>query len=404
MHPCNSAAQDVISSLRGLLFSPPPSGCCAQATALVLRLKALAHKLEHEVTKADADVQAAKAQSDSTALTCAKAHYKRDHLKSEARAIPWMSSINNIEVSLVSMDFFLQNASATMRASLNPLSPDHDHQLNLCRLAFELQLRKTQQEKIQSLKAKVKALSEQRASKMKTLESLQSRLTPIQKTCDQIRPFIKGISDFNTPQDPKINLLPTPLYILAKNFLVATKTHFENQFQIDILGDVSTPLTLQSREGTSKKVTKNPIRVFTAEPITPESIYTAHPLYLLLSYNTQNNSKQPFSIEFHYLQHLHLITVRPTHQSHIPLLLSLFEGDDGVTSPSISTRYIAPRDLDFTNCEVGRPYCWAQWLVDSSIDCVPPPLPLSSSDTSNRTQYTPKANAASILGKIKASL
>lgn len=94
---------------------------------------------------------------------------------------------------MVSNQVFLENAPIELRERAERAGSDADHQLILCRLAFELQLRKKynsvplvvnytrNQEKIHALKMRRKHLTELYSRKKKALDGLHSRLATVIK-------------------------------------------------------------------------------------------------------------------------------------------------------------------------------------------------------------------------------
>mmetsp|Transcript_46317 Transcript_46317/g.88394 ORF Transcript_46317/g.88394 Transcript_46317/m.88394 type:complete len:434 (-) Transcript_46317:2021-3322(-) len=323
---------------------------------------------------------ALKSQLAHAQLQLQSLHYQKTYFIKEINSCKeFRSKYSDDQLDLESEEEF----KATMKSKGVDL-PEAAHEIMLNRLAHEYEERKELCATLEELKSKRKILADVVSNKQKLLQGLGTHLVDLRKASLPLQQHLHLPFTHQAKQKKLAKLLPVPLYILYSQ-LLAVEEAFEDPLEISILGHASEVIAFNLREARAAEDRQAREHALSSrreeEEEEEEDRRTSKRSRVEKSKDSTNlKEAHPLSIKLHlpdvmlhvvfeFLPTLRVVCAegRVGDVPHETILVNLFPGDAGITSPNTANALIC-QALTFEGT-TNRPFLWAQHLA--GLDFLP---------------------------------
>eukprot|EP00898_Chlorokybus_atmophyticus_P007044 jgi/Chlat1/7340/Chrsp59S06968 len=326
----------------------------AKGALLMLELRELNRRAYMAAHEAKEKTAAARKSLDHAHLGLAALMYERDQLAAEINAC------RSFRTAYPDVDAALAPASASPTDPQQP--PSSPHNAMLARLSKELQDRQSLAARLESLKARKKAMKHALSARSKFLQALPAQLEALKAASQPLQEQLKQPHAARSAQRRLASLLPAPLYLLYLQ-LSAYHDAFDANIRIGISGDASTAAAeLESDEVAEQ--TGMRLTVDTAA-LSDEQLYRTHPLSVELHVSDDHDAAaELLVVSFRFLPRLHVIGVASSFpDGSSASLANLFPNDTGEDTPNQASKLLHNGAFMFDGQFPSRPFRWAQHLA-----------------------------------------
>jgi len=352
----------------------------------------------------------AKQKIDQCHLQLQNLLYEAMHLQKEITKCMEFKSKDE-EIELVPLEQFYSDAPESI--SDPSVTRSDPHLQMLARLEWELEQRKQLATTLKETKSSKETISSEIQSKQDYLDTLQPKLTSILQATRPVQDYLDLPYDAIKEEHTKAEQLPMPLYILYMQ-TSAYKDACDKYLKVSIQGDMDAaksvktsmmyPVELDDDSDSdgeeNEKDSKRRRKTVEARQVEKKSrVLRKHPLNVIL--NITDEDETDLQLTFNYLMALNIVTVNvivkpgpKVTSSSISgsevlssefFLDELYKGDNGNDSPNVANHFELKRHglQEFSHYlgQVGRPYCWAQWM--GGLQFLQPEAQIQAIDTSD---------------------